>query len=126
MRGLFEITAIGHLGSDPTMSKMPSGDLVANFSIAITECYKDGNGDHQDRTEWFKCHAIGEIAKVVQRLCQKGTQVHLKAAYKGTKWVSRNKVHHLGFELRIQNIIVLNNGKCKKECVNPAKDGLDN
>lgn len=113
MRGLLEVTAIGNLGSNPKISEMPSGDLVANFSIAVPESYKDENGEWQERPEWLKCHAIGDIANIVQRLCQNGTQIYIKASFKPTKWVNKGGVHHSGFELRIQHIIVLSGGKSK-------------
>jgi single-strand DNA-binding protein len=106
MSGLLKITAIGHIGATPTVSTMPSGDTVVNFSLAVAE-------NHKDLPEWFKCHAYGDIADIISDLCQKGTQVYVEAGYKSTKWVDRKNTHHSSFELRIQKITVLNKGKPK-------------
>ena len=38
------VTVIGNLGGDPQIRALPSGDSVANFSLATTERFKDRNG----------------------------------------------------------------------------------
>jgi single stranded DNA-binding protein len=43
-------TVIGNLGGDPQTRSLPSGDSVANFSLATTERFKDRNGERQERT----------------------------------------------------------------------------
>ena len=45
---------IGHLGRDPEIRHTPSGDVVANISIACTEKWKDKGGQSQERTEWVR------------------------------------------------------------------------
>jgi single-strand DNA-binding protein len=43
---------IGNLGKDPEMRFMPDGKAVTNFSIAISEKYKDKSGEAKEVTEW--------------------------------------------------------------------------
>lgn len=113
MRGLLKITGIGYLGSAPSISYMPSGDKVANFKVAVTEQCKDSNSELTERTEWLKCHAIGDLADVIESRCKKGTQVYIEAGFKPTRWVGNDKVRNKGFELRIKHVLVLGNSSTK-------------
>ena len=45
---------VGNLGRDPEIRALPSGQSVANFSVAATARFKDRNGEEQEHTEWFR------------------------------------------------------------------------
>ena len=49
---------VGNLGRDPEVRALPSGQNVANFSLATTERFTDRSGSKQQRTEW---HLRGRI-----------------------------------------------------------------
>ncbi len=49
----------GQRGQDPDIRVLPSGQPVANFSIATSERFKDQQGNWQDRTEWHNLTAYG-------------------------------------------------------------------
>jgi single stranded DNA-binding protein len=42
---------VGNLGRDPEVRALPSGQNVANFSVATKARFKDRNGEQQERTE---------------------------------------------------------------------------
>jgi single-strand DNA-binding protein len=44
-------TVIGNLGVTPEVRTLPSGQSVANLSLATTERFTDRNGGKQQRTE---------------------------------------------------------------------------
>ena len=58
MAGVNKVILIGNLGSDPEVKTMPSGDMVANFSIATSERWISKDGNKEEKTEW---HRIGCI-----------------------------------------------------------------
>ena len=43
MASVNKVILIGNLGKDPEVRYLPSGEAVANFSIATTEKWKDKN-----------------------------------------------------------------------------------
>jgi single-strand DNA-binding protein len=53
-----KILIIGYLGRDPDLKYSPQGSVIARFSIASTERWKDRNGELQERTEWFAVKAF--------------------------------------------------------------------
>jgi single-strand DNA-binding protein len=69
------ITVIGNLGGDPQTRSLPSGDSVANFSLATTERFNGRNGERQQRTEWHRIIVFGKLADSCARFLQKGSQV---------------------------------------------------
>jgi single-strand DNA-binding protein len=66
---------VGNLGRDPEVRALPSGQNVANFSVATKARFKDRNGEQQERTEWHRIVAFGKLADNCQRLLSKGRQV---------------------------------------------------
>lgn len=47
---LNRVMLIGRLGQDPKLTYLPSGNPVANFSVATDESYKDRDGNKVERT----------------------------------------------------------------------------
>lgn len=72
------VTVIGNLGGDPQARSLPSGDSVANFSLATTERFKDRNGERQERTEWHRIVAFGKLAEACAQYLSKGRQVYVE------------------------------------------------
>jgi single-strand DNA-binding protein len=70
--------AIGNLGADPVIRALPSGRIVANFSVAATERFTDRNGAKQQRTEWLRVVAFGRLADTCERFLSKGRQVYVE------------------------------------------------
>lgn len=66
----------GNLGNDPETRYLPSGDAVANFSVAVTESWKDKNsGEKKEQTTWYRVSAFGKLAEICGQYLQKGSSV---------------------------------------------------
>ncbi len=76
--GVNSATVIGNLGSDPQFRALPSGQKVANVSVATTERYTDRDGGKQQRTEWHRIVAFGKLAETCERYLGKGRQVYIE------------------------------------------------
>jgi single-strand DNA-binding protein len=72
------VTVIGNLGGDPQTRSLPSGDSVANFSLATTERFKDRSGARQERTEWHRIVVFGKLADTFAQYLSKGRQVYVE------------------------------------------------
>ena len=73
-----KVIVIGILGRDPEVRSLPSGQNVANLSLATTAQFKDRNGEQQKRTEWHRVVAFGKLADNCQRFLSKGRQVYVE------------------------------------------------
>jgi single-strand DNA-binding protein len=73
-----KVIVIGNLGANPDIRALPSGQNLANFSLATTERYTDRNGAEQERTDWHGIVAFGRLADTCDRFLSKGRQVYLE------------------------------------------------
>ena len=73
-----KVIVIGNLGANPEVRTLPSGQNVANFSLATTERFTDRNGAKQERTDWHRIVAFGRLADTCERFLSKGRQVYVE------------------------------------------------
>ncbi len=73
-----KVIVIGNLGANPDIRALPSGQNVANFSLATTERFTDRNGAKQERTDWHRIVAFGRLADMCERFLSKGRQVYVE------------------------------------------------
>ncbi len=71
------VKLIGHLGADPEVKKLESGKVVAKFSVATSEVYKNKKGDKVTETQWHQIIAWGNTAEYVEKYLRKGTHIAL-------------------------------------------------
>jgi single-strand DNA-binding protein len=68
---------IGHLGKTPDV-RNNGQTSKATFSVAVSERYRDKNGETKETTNWFTCVFFGKMAEVIDRLnVEKGTLVYV-------------------------------------------------
>jgi single-strand DNA-binding protein len=73
-----KVIVIGNLGANPDIRALPSGQNVANFSLATTERFTDRNGAKQERTDWHRIVAFERLADTCERFLSKGRQVYVE------------------------------------------------
>lgn len=81
-----KVILIGNLGKDPEVRRLESGSVVANFSLATNESYKDNNGDWKDITEWHNIVCWRGLAESAERNLRKGQQVYIEGKVTYRKW----------------------------------------
>jgi single-strand DNA-binding protein len=85
-----KVIVIGNLGSDPDLRTLPSGQTLANFSVAATERFTDRGGERRERTEWVRIVAFGKLADNCQRLLVKGRQVYVEGRLRTRQYESKD------------------------------------
>jgi single-strand DNA-binding protein len=84
---------IGNLGRDPEMRFMPNGNAVCNFSIAISEKYKDkASNEWKEVTEWVNIVMFGKLAEIAGEYLAKGSKVYVEGKLKTEKYTDKNGV----------------------------------
>lgn len=87
MAGINKVILIGRLGSDPEVRYTPSGDAVANFSIATSEEWKDKDtGEKKERTEWHRIVAWRRLGEICGEYLAKGRQVYVEGRIQTNAW----------------------------------------
>lgn len=90
-RGVNKVMAIGNLGSDPDTRYLPSGQAVTNFSIAVSESWKDKQtGEIKERTEWINVEVWGNAAEACAKYLTKGKQCFVEGKLQTDSWDDKN------------------------------------
>jgi len=92
MASVNKVILVGNLGRDPEMRYMPSGDAVANFSVATTDSWKDKNGQKQERTEWHRISMFGKLAEIAGEYLKKGSSVYVEGRLQTREWTDKEGV----------------------------------
>lgn len=100
---------IGHLGRDPEVRYLPSGEAVANFSVATTERWKDkATAEQKEATEWHKVSTFGKLAEIVGEYTKKGSLVYVEGRIQTRKWKDKQDVDRYTTEIRADVVRFLN------------------
>ena len=75
----------GFTGADAELKYLPSGQPVANLSVATSERYKDSKGADQEKTEWHRIVVFGKAAERVSKI-RKGQLVTLEGKLQTRSW----------------------------------------
>jgi len=67
---------VGNLGGDPELRYLQSGQAVCNFSVAVSERWRDRNTNEQrERTTWYRVAAWGGLGETCNQYLSRGRQV---------------------------------------------------
>ena len=98
---------IGHLGHDPDVRTMNSGETVAHLSIATSEGWKNkSTSARRDATEWHRVVLYKRLADMAGQHLKKGALVYVEGHLQTRKWtgkdgVERHTTEIVGDELRL-------------------------
>jgi single-strand DNA-binding protein len=115
-RGVNKVILIGHLGAEPDVRYMQSGDAVATVSLATSEAWKDKTtGEPQERTEWHRVVFFGKVAEIVKQYLHKGSKIYVEGQLRTKKWQDKE-----GQERNTTEIIVSMGGTMQMLDTRPA------
>src|SRR5688500_3800980 len=87
MSGVNKVILIGRLGKDPEVRNLDNGAVVANFSIATSESYKDRTtGEKKEVTEWHNIVLWRGLAEIAQKYLRKGDMVFIEGKLRTRSW----------------------------------------
>ena len=107
MASVNKVIIVGNLGRDPEMRSFPSGDQVANVTIATTDRWKDKQtGEMKEATEWHRVVFNGRLAEIVGQYLRKGSQVYVEGSLRTRSW-EKDGVKQYTTEIRADQMQML-------------------
>ena len=108
MASVNKVIIVGNLGKDPEMRSFPSGDQVANVTIATTDKWKDKqSGEMKEATEWHRVVFNGRLAEIVGQYLRKGSQVYVEGSLRTRKWTDKEGQDKYTTEIRADQMQML-------------------
>ncbi len=107
MASVNKVILLGNCGRDPEIRYLPSGQPVANISIATTSKRKDKtSGELVEQTEWHRVQFFDRLAEIVGEYVKKGTQIYVEGRlrygkYTGQDGVERNTTDIVATEMQL-------------------------
>ncbi len=101
--GINKVILIGNLGKDPEVKYMPSGDAMANITLATSESWIDkSSGEKKEKTEWHRVVFFGKLAEVVGQYLKKGSKVYVEGKLQTRKWQGQDGQDRYTTEVVVQ------------------------
>lgn len=103
MKGVNKVILIGNLGKDPEVRFMPSGDSVANLTLATGESWKDKQtGELKEKTEWHRVAMFGKLAEIAGEYLKKGSKIYIEGQLQTRKWTNQQGQDQYTTEVVVQ------------------------
>ena len=91
MASVNKVILLGNCGRDPEIRYLPSGQAVANISIATTSRRKDKNtGENIETTEWHRVTFFDKLAEIVGEYVKKGNPLYVEGRLKYGKFTNKD------------------------------------
>ncbi len=96
---------VGNLGGDPELRYMQSGDAVCNFSVAVTDRWRDRqSGEQRERTTWYRVAVWGAQAESCNTYLSKGRRVLVTGNVTARGYINNNGEAAASLDLRARDV----------------------
>ena len=107
MASVNKVILIGNCGRDPEIRYLPSGQAVANVSIATTSRRKDRtSGETVEDTQWHRVTFYDRLAEIAGEYVKKGRPIYVEGRLKYGKYtdqagMEKNTVDIIATEMQL-------------------------
>lgn len=99
MAVLNEVRIIGRLGRNPDAIK---GD-GCTLAVAVSESWKDKDGNKKERTDWFRVVVFGSQASFAQKYLTKGAEILVCGKLRANTY-EKNGVKHYTMDIMADSV----------------------
>ena len=93
MASVNKVILLGNCGRDPEVRYLPSGQAVANVTIATSTRRKDkSSGDMIEDTQWHRVTFFDRLAEVAGEYVKKGNPIYIEGRLKYGKFTNKDGV----------------------------------
>ena len=106
MASVNKVILVGNCGRDPEIRYLPSGQAVANVSVATSSRRKDKNtGETVEDTQWHRVTFYDRLAEIAGEYVKKGRPIYVEGRLKYGKYtdqagIEKNTVDIVATELQ--------------------------
>lgn len=104
---LNKVLLIGNVGKDPEIRHLESGAVVATFTLATTERYKDRSGEAVEQTEWHNIVAWSRQAEFAENFIVKGSQLYVEGRIRSRRYTNSAGEERIAYEIQADNLQLL-------------------
>ncbi|HNT58129.1 MAG TPA: single-stranded DNA-binding protein [Syntrophales bacterium] len=117
-----KVMLVGRLGKDPEVRYTPDGTMVATFTMATNEQWRDKNGEKVEKTEWHRIVTYRRLAEICGSYLSKGSLVYIEGRLQTRSWEDKDGNKRSTTEIVAQNMQMLDS-KGKDSGESPKASG---
>lgn len=114
---MFKAQFIGNIGKDAEVRTLESGTSVISFSVAISERWKDKDGNTQERTDWVNCSIWRNqgVSTAISQYLKKGTKVYVDGKPSARGYQASDGSIVASLEVRVDNVELLSSSNNQQQ-----------
>jgi len=105
--GINKVTLVGHVGEAPRVSQLKENGIVASFSLATNEYFKDKEGNEKQATEWHRVVVWKKQAELIHRYVKKGDPLYVEGKIHTSSWENKEGNKRYSTEVHCDNFLFL-------------------
>ena len=105
------VRLIGNLGMNPEVKEVKNGRMMAKFSLATSENYRDENGNKVTETQWHSLIAWGKQAELVSKFLKKGSEVAIEGKITNNSFTDKEGNKRYNTQVVINDLMMLGGKK---------------
>ncbi|QIE30241.1 Single-stranded DNA-binding protein (plasmid) [Caballeronia sp. SBC2] len=118
-----KVILTGHLGADPELKHLPSGDAVANIRLASSERYRDkASGETKEATEWHRVVFFRRLAEIAGEYLVKGSRIYVEGRLRTRKWTASDGQDRYTTEIQVDRLEMLGGARADHTGMVNAED----
>jgi single-strand DNA-binding protein len=102
-----KVQLIGNLGQDPEITNFESGKILAKFSVATNDSYKNAQGEKITDTQWHNVVAWGKTAQIIEKYITKGKEVAIEGKLTSRSWEDKDGIKRYTTEVVCSELLML-------------------
>lgn len=122
-----KVILIGRLGKDPEVRYITKNEVIneviARFSIATGEKYKDKQGNPIEKVEWHNIVMFGKLAEIAGQYLEKGSLIFVEGKIQSKKYKDKQDIERVNYEIICHEMKMLGKkGDKTQQPVEPVDD----
>ena len=104
-----KVQLIGNLGANPEVKTTENNKMLARFSVATTDYYKNAKVEKQEDTQWHQVVAWGKTAELAEKYLQKGSKVTMEGKLNNRQYEDKDGVKRYITEVVANELLFMDN-----------------
>jgi single-strand DNA-binding protein len=118
------VVLIGRLTRDPELRELPSGSSVCALRLACNSSRRDGDGEYQERANYFDVSVFGPRGESVERYMRKGGRIAVDGHLEWREWETAEQERRQAVEVVADAVLFLDGSSARaSEDGEPSADG---
>jgi single-strand DNA-binding protein len=102
-----KVILVGRVGKDPEVRHLDNNSVVARFTLATNETYKNKNGEKITNTEWHNIVVWRSLAEIAGRYIKKGTMLYVEGKIRTRAWDDKEGNKRYSTDIEADNFQML-------------------